>query len=400
MKVAVIGGGAAGFFCAIHIKIFHPNAEVTIYEGSEKVLSKILISGGGRCNVTNKISKPEALSKNYPRGATFLKNAFQQFSSNDTQQWFQSRGVILKTESDGRVFPVSNSSQDIANCLIHECKKLHIPIQTKKRLKNLIPNNNQWELQFTEKRFTADRVVIATGGSKPIWNMLENLGLHIIAPVPSLFTFKLKDNPFYELSGISVQNASIIIPKSDISQQGPLLLTHEGISGPAVLKTSAWGAFEMAKINYQTTLEINWLPHFSEKQFTAAIREKIQLRSKEKVSHIIKNELPKRLWNHILVQCSISPFTNYAEFGKKKMNLLLKNLFHYPIEMIGKSTFKEEFVTAGGVFLDEINPENFKSHQFPNLSIIGEALNIDAITGGFNFQAAWTGGFIAGREMR
>lgn len=397
MKVAVIGGGAAGFFCAIHTKMFHPNAEVTIYEGSDKVLSKVKISGGGRCNVTNKISEPEALSKNYPRGAEFLKNAFQHFSSNDTQQWFQSRGVALKTESDGRVFPISNSSQDIANCLIHECKKLHIPIQTKKRLKNLIPTNNQWELQFAEEHIIADRVVIATGGSKPIWDMLEKLGLHIIAPVPSLFTFKLKDNPFYDLSGISVESTSISILKSDITQQGPLLLTHEGISGPAVLKTSAWGAFEMAKRNYHTTLEINWLPHFSEKQFAATIQEKIQSGSKEKISHLIKNELPKRLWNHILEQCDISSFTNYAEFGKKKMNLLLQHLFHYPIEMIGKSTFKEEFVTAGGVSLDDIHPDNFQTHQFPNLSIIGEALNIDAITGGFNFQAAWTGGFLAGR---
>lgn len=399
MKVAVIGGGAAGFFGAIHIKIFNPNSDVTIYEGSDKVLSKVLISGGGRCNVTNKVSDPTELSKNYPRGEAFLQEAFEYFSSIDTRKWFEKRDVQLKIEKDGRVFPNSDSASDIANCLKNECRKLGIKVLHKTRLKNIFPSGNQWKLDINQEEILVDKVVIATGGNKAIWDLLSTLDIQIIEPVPSLFTFKLKENPFHDLSGISLENVTLTDPSTKKLQNGPILLTHEGISGPVVLRTSAWSAFELAEKNYQTTIEINWLPHISKQEMTKTFTTNLQSGSKESVANYFLAHLPRRLGQHILDYSTITPKTNFAELGKKRMHNLLTFLFSYPIQVVGKSTFKEEFVTAGGVDLNEVTPLTFEIKKHPNLFVIGEALNIDAITGGFNFQAAWTAGFLVGRAF-
>jgi predicted Rossmann fold flavoprotein len=351
------------------------------------------------CTVTNKITNPIDLSQNYPRGGAFLQEALEHFSSIDTRNWFEKRGVPLKIEKDGRVFPVSDSSNDIAKCLQNECLKLGIRTLLKVRLKNLTPINNQWKLNINQEEIIADKVILATGGNKAIWEVLSTLDVQIIEPVPSLFTFKLKENPFYALSGISLENVTITDPSSKKLQNGPILLTHEGISGPVVLRTSAWSAFELSKKNYETTLEINWLPNISNLEMTEIFMSNLQSGSKEAVANYFLSQLPKRLGQHILEKSSITHKTNFAELGKKRMQIVLRNLFSYPIEMIGKSTFKEEFVTAGGVDLNEIIPLTFELKKHPNLYIIGEALNIDAITGGFNFQAAWTGGFLVGRAL-
>ncbi len=406
-NLIVIGGGAAGFFCAVNAARMNPNADITIVEKTGKLLSKVKVSGGGRCNVTHACFSIADIIKKYPRGGAFLKKAFHHFFTNDTIDWFAKRGVELKTEADGRMFPVTNSSQTIIDCLMNEANKHNVKIVMNATVKDIIIN----DLKLFEKKFTlifengkalaTDFICIASGGySKAIqFEWLKKLGHTIQNPVPSLFTFNMPNNSITALMGVTVENASIKISGTKLIEQEPLLITHWGMSGPAILKLSAWGAREMAANNWQFTITINWLPVFNEN----TLREKMQqLRFKIATQKMINRnqfELPGRLWEYVLQQSEISQDTRWANLQAKEQNKLIKNLCGQQFEVKGKTTFKEEFVTAGGVCLSEIDYNTMQSKKIPGLFFAGEVMDIDGVTGGFNFQNAWTTGWIAAKAI-
>jgi predicted Rossmann fold flavoprotein len=399
-KIAIIGGGAAGFFAAVNLAEQRPDFEITIYEGSNKLLSKVLISGGGRCNVTNRISDPLDLVKNYPRGEDFLLHAFQQFSTTDTRAWFEKRGVPTKIEEDGRVFPLSNTSQSIYDCLVSLARKYNISIKTHHRLIDLERNGDQFCLHFADSKWDADAVILSTGSNAVIYTILKKWDIGISKQVPSLFTLDAKNHLQKPLAGVSVQHAEVKI-KGDTSapQYGPILITHWGYSGPAVLRLSAWKAIRLNELNYHFTLVINWLPHFTKDTLIESFRTNMNEKAKEKVASWKEHNLPKRLWQSLLEEAEIREFTNWTEIGKKGIMRLTDKLTNYEVAINKKSTFKEEFVTAGGIELNELNQTTFEIKKHPNLYAAGEILNIDAITGGFNFQAAWTGGFLIAKNL-
>ena len=399
-KIIVIGGGAAGFFGAIRCAEVHPEAEVTILERGKDVLQKVKISGGGRCNVTHACFDPRELVKFYPRGEKELRGPFTQFACGDTMEWFETRGVDLKIEDDNRVFPISNKSQSIIDCLLGEVTRLGIQVKCSSRVKDFefLPENNNWEIITEEKKFIADKLFIATGSNPAIWKLLEKLGHRIISPVPSLFTFNIKDERIKDLPGLSVPNASIHLPKLKLKTHGPLLITHWGLSGPAILKLSAWGARQMHQAKYRFNIRINWTLQ-DEEEIRALIQETRNLKGSKLVSALKMVDIPNRLWQQIIKASGIGSKQRWAELGKKQINRLISQLTAAEFEVNGKSTFKEEFVTAGGVDLKEINFKSFESKICPGLYLAGEVLNIDALTGGFNFQAAWTGSWIAGTNM-
>lgn len=400
LKIIVIGGGAAGFFAAIRCAELNPNASVTLLERGKEVLGKVKISGGGRCNVTHACWTPQELVKFYPRGAKELLGPFHRFACGDTVDWFEKRGVPLKIEEDGRMFPETDDSQTIINCLWNSAIKAGVNIQTQTRVKSFFFDNNfnQWKIITEEKEFTADKVLITTGSNPLIWETLKNMGHTIIEPVPSLFTFNIKDARIQDLPGISVPEAVIQIKNSKLSAKGPLLITHWGMSGPAILKLSAWGARELADLKYNFTIIINWLNK------TPAIVEEYLLNvklehAKKQISANPQFGVTTRLWKSLVNAASIPEEKRWADLSKKELQSLVNQLCNAKFSVKGKSTFKEEFVTAGGIDLKEVNFKTFESKLFPGLYFAGEVLNIDAITGGFNFQAAWTGGWIAGTAM-
>ncbi len=397
-KVAIIGGGASGFFTAIHVAQ-QVKAEVTLYEGQSKLLSKVLISGGGRCNVTNAISEPNELVTYYPRGNAFLLDPFTQFSSNHTQQWFKQHGVPLKTEADGRVFPVSDKSQSIYNCLTQTADRLGIKVKTEHRLTGLIENPKGYELVFKDKTIRADVVVMATSCNKQVFSILRSLSISLIDPVPSLFTFNAQDHMLKLLSGISVPSAKVSINEIKSSEQeGPVLVTHWGYSGPAILRLSAWSARELHDLDYNFTLSVNWLNQ-NLKDLVVLLKSHAEIHPKDKVINWKEHGLPKRLWNELFRLSNLKEYTNWSEIGKKGIQRLATQLTAFQVKISGKSTFKEEFVTAGGIDLDTVSAETFEIRGKKNLYAVGELLNIDAITGGFNFQAAWTGGYLAAKSI-
>lgn len=396
--IAVIGGGAAGFFAAINIAERKPNYRITIYEGSSKLMSKILISGGGRCNVTNAEKDLNNLLQHYPRGNKELRTVFREFNCQSTYQWFENKGVPLKTEDDGRVFPQSNSSASIYNCLLNEAKSKKIAIKTKCRLSAIKRLNNSWVLTLGEEEVLTDVVVMATGGSTLVWNLLMELGLTIVRPAPSLFTFNLKPSALAGLSGLSVPNAKIKSTKSS-SQIGALLITHKGISGPAVLKYSAWEAYELESLKYKTKLYICWNANMDAEYFKLCCAQYMNSIPKERVRSWKDHGLPKRLFQFLCDEARIGEFTNWSEIGKKGIMRLHNVLFEYEVFMEGKSTNKEEFVTAGGVALNEIVLNSMEAKEHPGMYFAGEVLNIDAITGGFNFQAAWSTAYTVSRSV-
>ncbi len=399
-KIAIIGGGASGFFTAINIAEQITTSEITIYEGSNKLLSKVLISGGGRCNVTNKIYEPIQLSKNYPRGSDFLIDAFEQFNSLNTQEWFKERGVGLKTEEDGRVFPISNTSRSIYECLYNAAIKNNVKIKTNFRLTDLKRTAFHWDLKFKDEIISADYVVLCTGCNSGIFKILENNKISIIPNVPSLFTFNANNHRIKHLSGISIKNASVTVKENNQeAQNGPLLITHAGFSGPSILKLSAWNAVSLASLNYKFTLEINWLPDILVQDLEAKFKLFTQTKPKEKVLSFKDHHLPKRLWQELFELANLHPYCNWSEIGKKGIARLINSLCHLRVRIDGKSTFKEEFVTAGGIDLNYVNKPSFGIRGHSNLYAAGELLNIDAITGGFNFQAAWTGGFLVAKDI-
>ena len=399
MNIIVIGGGAASFFAAIRLAERYPKASVMILERGKEVLQKVKISGGGRCNVTHACWVPKDLVKFYPRGSKALLGPFHKFACGDTMDWFEKRGVKLKIEEDGRVFPVSDNSESIARCLLDSARNAGVKILTQKRVDQITKlENGSFEIKAGEI-FHCDALVIAAGSSPAVWAMLENLGHKIIAPVPSLFTFNIKDNRIAELAGLSVQNAVVeVIGQKNLKTEGPLLITHWGMSGPGILKLSSWGARWMYEVDYAFKIRINWLSRNPEH-----IKEELQEIkidwAKKQVSTNPTFDIPSRLWQRFCEAAGIGPTEIWANLNKNQMNAFLQQLCFSEWQVKGKSTFKEEFVSAGGVDLDEVNFTRFESKIVPGLYLAGEILDIDALTGGFNFQAAWTGGWIIGESV-
>ena len=400
MIIAVIGGGAAGFFAAIHAS--GPGIQVLLFEKSPKLLSKVKISGGGRCNVTHRPMEISKLVKNYPRGEKFLKKAFAHFSIPDTFSWFESRGVPLKIEEDGRVFPKSNTSQSIVTCLEDEAKRLGIQVQTSNGIKSILPKGLGYLLATDKAEVVVSKVIVASGGHPNLgaYDYLNSLNHKLIKPIPSLFTFNTPQEPIRELMGVSMGDAVVKLEGTKLSYRGPILITHWGISGPAVLKLSAFGADWLHEQQYKARAIIQWNADLGEQAYTEQLSNYGQLHPNRKVySHPLFG-VPARLWEHFCVQAEISDEQLFGQLPKKLQNKLVQCLFCYPVSMQGKTTFKEEFVTAGGVALDEIHPETMESRLHPGIYFAGEVLNLDGITGGFNFQAAWTTGFLAGKSAK
>jgi predicted Rossmann fold flavoprotein len=407
-KLVVVGGGAAGFFCAVNAARMHPNLQVLLVEKSSKLLSKVKISGGGRCNVTHACFSLSDMIKKYPRGASFLKKAFTQFFTTDTIEWFRVRGVELKTEQDGRMFPQSNTSQTIVDCLLSEADKCRIQIKMNAEVKDFNLNisqegnpNNFSLILANNQELQADYICIACGGfpKSAQFQWLHKLGHSIEQPVPSLFTFNIPHNLITSLMGISVENASVKIVGSKLQQEGPLLITHWGLSGPAVLKLSAWAARELSEKQYDFSIMVNWIPQFNEN----SLKEKFQSVRFDIASQKVANRnpfgLPSRLWEYFLQQCGIDLDIRWADLPAKEQNKLIKILCAQQLEVKGKTTFKEEFVTAGGINLAEVDVNTMQSKIVPHLFFAGEVLNIDGVTGGFNFQNAWTTAWIAANSM-
>jgi len=399
-KVAIIGGGAAGFFAAISTKSHWPNAEICILEKSNKLLAKVKISGGGRCNVTHACPDIVELSKAYPRGEKQLRKAFHQFSATDTIHWFESRNVPLKTYPDGCIFPQANDSQVIIDLFLKECRTLGIGILLQQNITKISPHSSGVTIINNQQQQEYDRVIICTGGSPKISGLtwLSDLGLDIVEPLPSLFTFNMPQNPICELMGIVVSQASAKIEGTKLVGQGPLLITHWGMSGPAILLLSAWGARILAQNNYHFFVLINWLDTCKDEELRALLSSTAAAHAAKKISNWNPTTLSNRLWLHLLERSDIHPDLRWSELGKKALNRLVNTLLNDRYEVKGKTTFKEEFVTAGGVALSEINFQTMQAKKIPNLSFAGELLDIDGITGGYNFQAAWTTGFIAGKH--
>lgn len=398
-KVIIIGGGAAGFFSAITTAESNQDLNTIILEKSSTVLQKVKVSGGGRCNVTHACFDPKELTSYYPRGNKELLGPFHKFMTGDTMQWFEDRGVPLKIESDNRVFPVSNSSQSIIDVLLNEARKNDVKIQLNHRVENIENENEKWKITTNKGIFVADKILIASGSNSNIWDLISTLGHTIIPPVPSLFTFKITDQRIKEIPGVSVANTMVSIANSSFKSQGPLLITHWGISGPAVLKLSAFGARFLAEKNYQYNVHINWLSKPSYEVLDALKKIKKDHPKKQIVLKSYFQEIPKRLWENLVIASEIKIEQRWADVSNKQLENLSNQLTKSVFNANGKTTFKEEFVTAGGIDLKEINFKRFESKLHKDLFFAGEVLNIDAVTGGFNFQNAWTGGYIAGKAM-
>ncbi len=394
-KVIIIGGGAAGFFTAINAKEANPELDIMILEKGKEVLQKVKISGGGRCNVTHACFEPKELVKFYPRGEKELLGPFHTFMTGDTFEWFENHGVPLKIEEDNRVFPEANTSQAILDCFENSVASLGIKVLKNHGVDAISKVNDQWQVQTKTELFIADVLVVAAGSSPLAWDLAKSLDHHVIAPVPSLFTFNIKDKRIIDLLGLSVPNASVSIVGTNLESSGPLLITHWGMSGPAILKLSAFGALILADKNYQYNVAVNWLSRPTDKIINVLLNLKNKQPKKQVILKSPFTEIPKRLWERLVLASEISENFKWADLSNVHIEKLAGQLTKGVFNANGKSTFKEEFVTAGGVDLKEINFKRFESKIHPNLYFIGEMLNIDAVTGGFNFQNAWTGGYIA-----
>lgn len=401
-KLIVIGGGAAGFFCAVNAAKLNANLQIILVEKSSKLLSKVRVSGGGRCNTTHACFEIPELVKRYPRGQNFLKKAFHWFNTNDTISWFEERGVALKTEVDGRMFPATNTSQTIVDCLMSEANKYGIEIKMNCDIQAINQQENQLQLVTADgKLLSADFVCIACGGfpKSIMFDWLKKLGHTIEVPVPSLFTFNIPNNSITALMGISVEHATVKIVGSKLSNNGPLLITHWGMSGPAVLKLSAFGARELADKNYHFTILVNWLKNFTEQ----SLRDEWPIFRQQFASNKIHTKnpfgLPNRLWNYLLNESGIKEEWRWADVPSTQQNKIIKNLSAQEFLVKGKTTFKEEFVTCGGIKLNEIDANTMQSKLVKNVFFAGEIIDVDGVTGGFNFQNAWTTGFIAAKAI-
>jgi hypothetical protein len=410
--VIIIGGGAAGFFAAINIAEQNKHLKVAILERGKTGLQKVKVSGGGRCNVTHAEFMPNGLVKNYPRGEKELLGPFHQFMTGDTMDWFEKRGIQLKIEDDGRIFPVTDSSQTIIDCFIKETKKHKVEVFYNHSVNAIEYQNETWHLTTSEGDFTSEKLVVATGSNPKIWQLLENLGHTILQPVPSLFTFNIKDERIKDIPGVVVNHVfakvlNKVSPFGDMSRrdreddlvsEGPLLITHWGMSAPAILKLSAFGALELAKREYKFQIEINFIRQ-SFKDCLEQLKSIKQQLSKKTVFKSVQFDLPKRLWQQLVMASEIKEGKRWADLNRQQLESLTAQLTRAVFNVDGKSTFKEEFVTAGGVDLKEINFKTFESKLHPGLYFAGEVINVDAVTGGFNFQNAWTGAFIVAKSI-
>jgi len=416
--VIIVGGGAAGFYAANQIAELSPDLKVAIFERGKTVLSKVKVSGGGRCNVTHGEFLPKELTTNYPRGEKELLGPFHKHAPMDVMAFFEERGVPLKIEEDGRVFPKSDSSQSIIDCLVGEANRLGVQVLKNSSVKDINKIDEGWQVTTMNKHYQAKKLMLASGSNPKIWKQLENLGHHIISPVPSLFTFNIDDERIKGVQGISTfatvevlskktfhTNTKNLNLKSKVKDNtvlyadGPLLITHWGLSGPAILKLSAWGANVLHDYNYSFRIKVNWLPDYTTESLEAYLKELKGVEAKKTVMRTNVTELPKRLWKRLVEAANIAPDERWGDINKEKLQALAEQLTASSFKVEGKSTFKEEFVTAGGVDLKEIDFKTFESKLHPNLYFAGEIINVDAITGGFNFQNAWTGAYIAAQAI-
>ncbi len=399
MRVAIIGGGAGGFFSAIAVKENYPNAEVVILEKSKKLLSKVKISGGGRCNVTNGCESISKLSEAYPRGSRQLRKLFGTFNNQHVIKWFESRGVPLVTQDDGCVFPVSQDSQSIIDCFYKECKRLGISIKTSAGVSKITPFKDRLLLKIGENEEYFDKVIVATGGSpkQTGFDWLEKLGHSISEPVPSLFTFNMPNESITDLMGVVVENALVSIEGTKFKGDGPLLITHWGMSGPAILKLSSFGARVLHQMAYQCKVHVNWVNEVNEAHVQTALIKLSKEHANKQLGTIRPYYLPVRLWHFLLMKCEINKITTWGQLSKKTINKLVNVLANDSYSVSGKTTFKEEFVTCGGVSLESITIKTMQSKVCENLYFTGEVVDIDGVTGGYNFQAAWTTAFIAAK---
>ena len=399
MNIAIIGAGAAGFFAAITVKENYPKANVVIFEKSKKVLTKVKISGGGRCNLSHKTETIKELALAYPRGERQLRKVFGTFSNNDAMQWFEDRGVAVITQDDGCVFPVSQKSQTIIDCFLNEAQKLQISIQTEMPVQSITPIDAKLQLSFSnDKTELYDKVIVATGGSPKLegLNWLSDIGHSIVDPVPSLFTFNMPDESITELMGIVVENAILSIQGTKLKSAGALLLTHWGMSGPAVLKSSSFGARLLNEKEYKFAVQVNWINETNQDVVRIEINKIINTHPIKKLVSIKPFALPTRLWKFLIDKMEFPADKTWNEIGKKGINRIVTVLTNDLYKANGKTTFKEEFVTAGGVSLKDVNFKTMQSKVVENLYFAGEVLDVDGITGGYNLQAAWSTGYLAG----
>lgn len=399
-KIGIIGGGAAGFFGAITAAESASHPHVTIFEKNRQVLAKVRISGGGRCNVTHSCFEPATLVKNYPRGNQALRGPFSRFQPTDTIEWFEKRGVSLKTEEDGRMFPTTDSSETIIQCLLNSARQADVEVKTECGVNSVKKIDNQFHLELsTGEVYICDKLLIATGSHPKTYSWMEQFGHTLIPQVPSLFTFNVPDSPFLELSGVSVPKAHVKICDTKLEQTGPLLITHWGFSGPAVLKLSAWGARILHEMDYKAKVHINWIPDYTYEQ----VRSQLLKDKKDSISKQISTEsrfdLPKNLWKKLLEVSGISLQLRWADLSNKQIEILAQTLRACEVRTNGKTTYKEEFVTSGGIDLKEINFQTMESRLCPGLYFAGEVIDVDGVTGGFNFQNAWTTSWLAAQNM-
>lgn len=402
-KIIIIGGGAAGFFAAITAAMTYFRVSITLLEAGREFLSKVRISGGGRCNVTHHCFEPSQLVQYYPRGGKALRGAFSRFQPKDTVAWFKSRDVTLKTEADGRMFPITDDSATIANCLLETAKEYGVHLRLNSPVKSLHKIENQFCIELKNGEILkGDRVLIATGSNPMGYRWAKELGHQVQEPVPSLFTFNIKDDRLTDLAGIAVENVRVSLVSPDqkkLEQTGPLLITHWGVSGPAILKLSAWGARLLHDQNYQIPLTINWLPNYNRETLQEILLETKQSQPRKQILNFSPVEIPKRLWQSLVTFIGLDAKIVWADLSKKALNNLLIELLQGEYLIKGKGIFKEEFVTCGGVNLSEINFKTMESKKCLGLFFAGEVLDIDGVTGGFNFQSAWTTGWLAGQAI-
>jgi hypothetical protein len=399
MRAVVLGGGAAGFFAAIRAAECCPEAEVLILERSAEPLSKVRISGGGRCNLTHACWEPKELVKAYPRGAKELLGPFHRFAPGDTLDWFARRGLETKIEEDGRIFPVSDRSESVVDCLLEAARLAGAQLRTRVNVSGIAQRpGGGWLLEAGGSRIETDALMVACGASPALWDKLAALGLAIVEPLPSLFTFNLADSRTKGLEGLSAE-AEVSLPELGLKAEGPLLITHWGLSGPAVLRLSAWGARGLAEKEYRTSLKINWTEGEGTESLASRLSDNRYALARKQVENSPPGNLPARLWARLVQAAGLPEGRRWADLSAPEAGRLASQLCEGIYYVDGKSTFKEEFVTTGGVDLREIDFRRFAAKRFPGLFMAGEVLDIDAITGGYNFQAAWTGGWIAGEAM-
>lgn len=404
LQVIVVGGGAAGFFGAIACAEISPDAQVTLLEAAPEPLGKVRISGGGRCNVTHHCFDPALLSQNYPRGGKALRGAFTRFQPKDTVAWYKRRGVRLKTEDDGRIFPVTDDSATVIDCLLREVRRTGVQLRTKAAVQAISRTDTGFTVTLrSQEVLTCDRLLLATGSSSQGHRIAASLGHAIEAPVPSLFTFNVPDQALHTLAGVAVDPVALklTVPgaKQPLTQTGPLLITHWGVSGPAILKLSAWGARILHASAYQGSLQVNWLPSCNPDHLRDRLQKARHEMPKRAIANYCPLDLPKRLWRYWMQQADLTETVTWSSLPKKALNYLVAHIHHGTFPIQGKGVFKDEFVTCGGIKLAEVNFQTMESRRCPGLFLAGEILNIDGVTGGFNFQSAWTTGWLAGQKL-